>query len=239
MEKTVAFVPIRSGSQEIKNKNINKMYGKPLCFWALEALQKSYINKIVVATDSKKYKEIISGFQFDKINFYDRDYKNAQDNSTTEDVLLEYFGEKGHDDNYENFILCQVTNPLITYKDVNGLINHYLKNGYNSMLTVADLEGRFLWSEESYQDTAYSVNYDYRQRPLRQWGSYEHLYMENGAMYINSILNLLKGKNRLTEPIGLYVMSSYSLHEVDSKIDWLFVEKILEICKNGGADYFK
>lgn len=227
MSSIVAFVPMRSGSKGIPNKNIKEICGKPLFYWGLSALEKSAVDKIVVATDSKEYKELISNYAFKKVSFYNRNYDNAQDDATTESVLLEYFG-RGFDDDKDDFILYQITNPLINYKDVNGLINCYKKNGYNSMLTVADLEGRFLWSEESYQNTAYSVNYDYRQRPLRQWGSYERMYMENGMMYINSVINLLKCKNRLTEPIGLYIMSSYTLHEIDTIEDLYIIEKIME-----------
>ena len=55
------------------NKNIKLFNGKPLCYWALKACQDSnLINEIIVAIDSKKYKNIISNFKFDKINFYNK-----------------------------------------------------------------------------------------------------------------------------------------------------------------------
>ena len=226
MGKIVAFVPMRSGSKEIKNKNIKFICGQPLCYWALSALQKSKVDKIVVAIDSEDYKKIVKNFGFNKIYFYNRDPENAQDTSTTESVLIEYF--KNHDSNFDDFILVQVTNPFIQERDVNNLIRIYKENGYNSVLSVADLTGRFIWQDETYNKNSRAINYNYMDRPLRQEIK-ESLYMENGAMYINSILNLLKCENRLTDPIGLYKMPQYTLHEIDSEWDWLLIEKILGI----------
>ena len=55
----VAFIPARSGSKSIKNKNIKLLKGKPLLAWSIESCIKSkFIKDIIVSTDSKKYAKI-------------------------------------------------------------------------------------------------------------------------------------------------------------------------------------
>ena len=55
----VAFIPARSGSKSIKDKNIRLLKGKPLLAWSIESCIKSkFIKDIIVSTDSKKYEKI-------------------------------------------------------------------------------------------------------------------------------------------------------------------------------------
>ena len=53
--KILAIIPARSGSKEIKNKNI-KLLGKyPLIYYTItQALKSKIFDKIVISTDSKK-----------------------------------------------------------------------------------------------------------------------------------------------------------------------------------------
>ena len=63
-KKTIlALIPARSGSNSIKNKNIKIYKGKPLLAHSiLIAKRSSFIDKIIVSTDSKKYKKISEKF---------------------------------------------------------------------------------------------------------------------------------------------------------------------------------
>ena len=58
-KKTIlALIPARSGSNSIKNKNIKIYKGKPLLAHSiLIAKRSSFIDKIIVSTDSKNIKK--------------------------------------------------------------------------------------------------------------------------------------------------------------------------------------
>lgn len=59
MNKVVAIIPARSGSKSVKDKNIRLMNGKPLLAYSIEhALQSNKVNRVIVSTDSEKYREI-------------------------------------------------------------------------------------------------------------------------------------------------------------------------------------
>ena len=86
----IAFLPARGGSKSIPEKNIKSFCGKPLIFWNLQELQNSNVDKVIVATDCNKIKATVLSFNFSKVEVYDRNKENAQDNSSTESVMLEH-----------------------------------------------------------------------------------------------------------------------------------------------------
>ncbi len=216
---TLAFVPVRGNSKSIPLKNIKLFGGKPLLFWVLNALQHAVsIDEIIVATDNKEIKETVKGFAMGKVNLYDRDPKNAQDESSTESVMLEYI-EKHNVSHETDFVLAQATSPLTTADQFDEAISLYKKSNIDSMLSVV-LSKRFYWGKNGKP-----LNYDYKHRPRRQ--NFDGSYIENGAFYINKVKNILAHKNRLSGVIGMFEMPQYTLTEIDEPEDWDKAEKFL------------
>ncbi|MDC3348801.1 acylneuraminate cytidylyltransferase family protein [Flavobacteriaceae bacterium] len=61
--KNIAFIPARSGSKRIKDKNIKKLSGKPLLSYTVEsALNSGFYSKVFIVTDSEKYAKIATSF---------------------------------------------------------------------------------------------------------------------------------------------------------------------------------
>ena len=61
--KILAIIPARSGSKSIKDKNIVSYKGKPLLAHSvLVAKKSSKIDRIIVSTNSKKYKKIAEAY---------------------------------------------------------------------------------------------------------------------------------------------------------------------------------
>jgi len=59
-KKVLAYIPIRSGSKSIIDKNIVNVCGKPLVAYSIDAAKQSkYVDKIIVSTDSEKYAGIV------------------------------------------------------------------------------------------------------------------------------------------------------------------------------------
>ena len=77
--KVLAVVAARGGSKGIKDKNIQKINGKPLVLYCIEALINSHcIDMICVSTDSQKIKKVVKK-KFPKIYINDRPKKYAGD----------------------------------------------------------------------------------------------------------------------------------------------------------------
>ena len=216
----IAFIAARGGSKSIPKKNIKNFCGKPLIFWNLEALSGvEEIDRIYVATDSEDIKKTVLDFGFDKVEVYDRDEKNAQDSSSTESVMLEFINCKKIDKD-TTFILSQITCPLTNSSDYKQALDKYNNKEIDSLLSCARMK-RFFWSEEGK-----SINYDYRNRPLRQ--NFDGILMENGAFYINSVENILHDKNRLSGKIGIHEMAEHTAVDIDEEEDWINAEKIMK-----------
>lgn len=216
----VAFIPVRGGSKSIPLKNIKSFCGKPLVYWNLEALQSvEIVTKIVVATDSQQIEDCVSDFGFSKVEIYRRSAANAQDQSNTEDVMLEYLSSADLSSD-TTFMLVQATSPLTQTEDFVGGLALFNKNETDSVLSAVPFK-RFVWNAKGHP-----LNYDYKHRPRRQ--DFNDSFLENGAFYINSVRNVLKHKNRLSGNIGVYGMPEYTSIEIDEPEDWYMAESIMK-----------
>lgn len=217
---TVAFIPVRGGSKSIPLKNIKLFCGKPLVFWNISALQECpSVDKIIVATDSPQIKETVAGFNFSKVEIYDRKAENASDSSSTESVMLEYIETANLSDDIV-FMLVQATSPLTESIHFSEGLKLYNSGKFDSILTCVR-NYRFFWNEDGT-----SKNYDYKNRPRRQ--NFSGMLMENGAFYINSVKNIKDSGNRLSGKIGIYEMPEYTATEIDEPDDWIILEKLME-----------
>lgn len=215
----IAFVPARCGSKSIRFKNIKEFCGKPLIYWSLSTLQNSKsIDEIYVATDCPEISNVVESFAFSKVKIYTREKANAQDESSTEAVMLEFL-RKNEFENDDMFLLVQATSPTTTTKDIDAALAKLKKEKKDSLLSVVR-EKKFFWG-----DDAHPINYDFKNRPRRQ--DFNGILLENGAFYINKVGNVLRDKNRLSGEISFYEMQDYNNIDIDEQIDWVIAEEYM------------
>ena len=222
--KTIAFIPIRSGSKSIIHKNVKKFCGKPLVYWATKACNDSdEIDEVYVATDSEYYQNIIESFNLPKVKVYRRSYENAQDNSNTEDVMLEWINKQDLSDN-DIFVLVQCTSPYTTSEDFNKALSLYkIGSKWDSMLSASTFK-RFFWNQYDEQGCNLPINYNVFHRPLRQ--QWQGSLLENGSFYISTVGSIKKFKCRLSGNIRVYEMPEWTQYEIDEESDWEILESV-------------
>ncbi len=214
-----AFVPARCGSKAIRLKNIKLFFGRPLIYWCLKALQESSeVDQIVVATDCSEIESTVSGFNFKKVKIYHRHEDNAQDKSATEDVMLEYIVQASLPVE-DFFLLVQATSPFTKAHDFDTAVDKLRSGSFDSLLSCTKVK-RFLWNEDGTP-----LNYDHHQRPRRQ--DFSGTFLENGALYLNTVGNIINAKNRLSGKVDIYEMPSYTSLELDEEEDWVLGEQIM------------
>ena len=225
----IAFIPARGGSKSIPEKNIKSFCGKPLIFWNLQELQNSNTDKIVVATDSEKIKNIVNSFNFSKVSVYDRSNENSQDISSTESVMLEYINSINLSDT-DTFMLVQATSPFTQKNHFNEGLELFEK--HDAVLSCCESK-RFSWRDGK------SMNYDIYNRPRRQ--DFEGTLIENGAFYISSVSDIKKTKNRISGDIATYKMPEFTYTEIDEPEDWIVAESLMKkfILKDKTPDFSK
>lgn len=219
----VALIPARGGSKGIKNKNIVELNGKPLIYWVIEALIKSKrIDKIFVATDSEQIEAVVNkGFgDCTKLSIYKRLDQNAQDNSLTIDLVLEFIERCDEIADSDNLCLVQATSPLLSSVDVDGLITGFEAQKADSALTCVESK-KYHWTKNGQ-----AVGHVFAERTPRQLRK-DALLVENGAVYLNKVENILKEKCLLSGKVFSYIMSYDSVWEVDTLEDLKFIERIM------------
>lgn len=136
----VAIIPARKGSKGIKNKNIMIYKKKPLIFHTIKsALKLKKINKVLVTTDSKKYKSLAESFGAEAIL---RPKKISQDNSLEKEFLVHaynYLKKKKYI--VDLFVLLRPTCPDRDIKNLKKALNFSIKNfkDYSSIRSVNQL----------------------------------------------------------------------------------------------------
>ena len=221
--KYIGFIPLRGGSKSIPLKNIKKIAGRPLAYWALDAAvgcQK--IEHVYVSTDSDEIKKVVEEYGSKKVTVIERSAESATDTASTELALLEF----AHLSICQKIVLIQATSPLVKSADIARGIELIESQNADSLVSVV-LQKRFKWALEK-DLSARPLNYSPEKRPQRQ--DFEGEYVENGAFYISDRQMLISTRSRLHGSIVGLPMIDQTYLELDELSDWIAIEGLL---KNG------
>lgn len=137
MKKLVAVIPVRAGSQRVKDKNIRAFAGKSLLEHKIETVKQLPVEDIIVNTDSEEAIEIAKR---EGVSYHRREpyYASSQcSNSEFHHYLAEVTPA-------ENILVAQVTAPLIKKESYLQAIDEFLKSGCDSLMSVRVLK-EFIW----------------------------------------------------------------------------------------------
>lgn len=130
MKKVIAIIPARWASTRLPGKPLADINGKTMIQWVYEAVKKSDVNKIVVATDHKDILKEVENFGGEAV------ITNTNHLTGTERVLEAY---QHYKDDYEYVINIQGDEPIINEEDINTLINVLKRNPLNISTLVGSL----------------------------------------------------------------------------------------------------
>jgi len=89
----ICFIPARSGSTRIKNKNIKLINSRPLIYWTvLKAIKSKKFDQIIFSSDSDKYYNILIKYlKKDKLNYKNLIFDKRDSNHTqTKSKIFDY-----------------------------------------------------------------------------------------------------------------------------------------------------
>ena len=216
----VAIIPARGGSKSIPKKNIMDFCEKPLIAWSIEqALNSSSITRVYVSTDDAEIAKVSKKYGAEVV---ERPAELATDTASSEQALLHAikYIEQNSGKNIDIVVFLQATSPLREPSDIDNALQKFVNENADSLFSAAVLDDFLIWGTVKGAFT--SINYDYRNRGLRQ--NREKQYVENGSIYIFKPDILRKENNRLGGKIVLYEMEFWKSYEIDSYED-------LEICE--------
>ena len=154
------IIPIRSNSVGLKNKNILKFKNKEnLTNYTINKLLNiKKIRKIFILTDSEDYKKkIIKNKKIDK-NFI-RKKKYSKSNSTFVELIDDFFKNYYDNKKNQNFLILQVTSPLLLKNEIEKTLNYIEKNKISSLVHVTHaLESPFEMVEKKNKKWSFLIN---------------------------------------------------------------------------------
>ena len=158
IKKIRAIIPVRAGSQRVKNKNIRNFAGSSLLAIKIEQLKRiPIIEDVVVNSDSAEMLDIALKLG---VTPQKRDPHFAS-GEIPANLFWENLAEQNCD--CDNILYTNCTNPLVKDESYVKAINIYneLPEGLDSLTTVTEIT-EYLW------DGSTPVNYDPKNHPRSQ-----------------------------------------------------------------------
>lgn len=208
MNKFVAVIPVRQGSQRVKNKNFKSFCGKSLLEHKIDMIKKLPVEKIIVNTDSKFAIEIAKK---NKIEYLEREEYFASSECTNS----EYHEYLANVTNSENILIAQVTAPLINYETYIEAIDLFYNNKCDSLMSVKEVK-EFLWFENK------PVNYELKTAPNSQ--NLPEFFTPTFGIVIVKKESMLEDKNFICGNPFFYKISQEESIDIDTEVDFEFAE---------------
>lgn len=209
-----ALIPIRKGSQRIKNKNIKTFIGKPLYEYIINtAFNSKYIKKIYINTDIDKIKNKYKSNK--KVRIINRK-KNLSGNCNMNLVI-----EDSLKSIKENLIIqLHVTSPFLKFKTIDKYLKQYsIDKKHDSYFSVLKFKKR-LWDANSKPH-----NFNFNSEPTTQ--NLKYLYEENSGFYIFSKRTFNKQQNRIGKKPKMINLNKTESFDIDTIEDLNFIKKIM------------
>ena len=218
MSEVVAFLPMRKGSQRVKNKNIKDFAGVKggLTFIKISQLLKAKkIDKIIVSTNDEEVKNIALSFRDKRIVIDDRPEHLASSSTSTDD-LIKYVPniiENG------TVLWTHVTSPFVDEKLYDDMIEAYFNNlgKADSLMSVTKIQ-KFLWDNEK------PINYDKSKEKWPRTQTIEPIYEINSGAFIADIEIYKSLNDRVGEKPFLYELSEKQAFDIDWEDDFEIAE---------------
>ena len=225
--RNLAIIIARSGSKGLKDKNIRLLNGKPLMAYTIEAALKSEcFDKVMVSTDSRKYKKIAEEYGAE-VPFL-RSKLNSKDSTSPWDVVKEVLDQyENISERFDTFCLLQPTSPLRDADDIKNAYKMLDEKKANAVVSMCEIECSMhlinkLPKSLSMKGFISQGNYNKRRQEIQPY------YRFNGAIYISKVKTFYKHMNIYDDKCYAYIMDRNKSFDIDNEFDLNLVEAIIK-----------
>jgi len=221
--KILGFIPARTGSKGIKNKNFVKFNGKPLILSTINFSKKLKLVTPFVSTNSSK---ILNYTKKNSIKFnYMRPPQLSSDKSNIIDAVfhaLDWFKKKRI--YFDAVMLLQPTSPIRKKTEINQAIDFFVKKNVDSLASISVMK------EHPFECLKLRGNkWSYLEKNTKEkYGrqSYkDFFYFIDGSFYLSKVNFLKKYKKFVIEnKTKLFKISQYPGIDIDNPIDLKIAE---------------
>lgn len=233
--KILAYIPARSGSKGVPNKNINPIFNIPLLeysvYTACDAKSKGLVNDVFVSSDSKDYLALVSNYEI--VKGYIRPASLSDDSSPSIDGVLDalsYMHLK-FKKTYDAVIILQPTAPFRTVEHIESAID--LLNSdktASSVVGICKLGDMHPCRIKKISKDGYLEDFSEQfceSEPSRRQDFKPEAYIRNGTIYLTRIEWIQKSVIRGPKILPLTMSEANSIN-IDEHIDYLLASLALD-----------
>lgn len=221
MNKSIAIITARGGSKRIPRKNIKNFLGQPIIKYSIDAaLQSGCFDEVMVSTDDSEIAEFAKSCGA-KVPFI-RSEKNADDHSTTADVLLEVIDTyKKAGENFEYACCIYPTAPFVTKEKLKNAFQKLIDSGCKSVVPIVLFGFPILRSfkmENDFVKMNWPEHLNTRSQDLLP------AYHDAGQFYFFRTSEFLFDKKIFTDSTIGIEMPESEVQDIDNEEDWKVAE---------------
>lgn len=208
MKNITAVIPVRQGSQRVKNKNFKAFAGKSLLEHKIDVVKRLPVKDIVINTDSDYAIELAKK---NNISYHKREPYYASSECTNSEYH-EYLAKVTDAD---DILITQVTSPLITVDTFIEAIDLYNNVNCNSLMSIKKVK-EYLWYKNE------PINYKLDYAPNSQ--DLPNYFAPTFGVIIVNKQAMLKSKNFICSKPYFYEVSETETIDIDTELDFEFAE---------------
>jgi len=218
----------RGGSKGVKNKNIKEINNKPLIAYTIEQAKESKMfEHIVVSTDSNDIAKISKEYGAEV--FFKRSQEMSNDTAGKLDVIKDAFvrSEKYYNTKFDYLIDLDATAPLRDTKDIQQSFQQFIDNNNDNLITaMPSRRSPYFNLVEIDDNNKIHLSKILDNKILRRQDAPKS-YDMNASIYIWKREIILKEESLFLDKTGLYIMPEDRSIDIDSELDFKFVEFIM------------
>ena len=216
----------RAGSKGVEGKNIRKLAGRPLIYYTIkQALDWGKGKRVVVSTDTEEIAQVARKFGA-HVPFL-RPKKLSNDKAVKEEAIRHAFlkCEKLFKESYDYVMDLDATAPVRTVRDLEKAFKLFLKKRPKTLFSVVPARRNPYFNMVEEVELG-RVNYSKPNSNFHRRQDAPKVYDMNASIYIYSRDYLLNERNNkpVTDNSIAYVMHELSRHDIDSEMDFKFIE---------------
>lgn len=215
--KTTAVIPIRKGSQRVKEKNLRPFAGTTLMELKIQTLLKvPELDSIIVNTNSEEAINIINKYygQEERVKTHLREAYYASSNCSGSD----FFRHLGEVTDTDIFVYCPCTSPFVNPQTISQCIKLFKSSSDCDCIATVSSIKEFLWLDGK------PMNYDPLHAPNSQ--DLPNITALNFGTTVVAKEDLIKNRNIIGKKPKFILTSDIEAIDIDTPLDFYIAEQI-------------
>ena len=223
---SLAIIVARGSSKRLPRKNLKKINGFSLVYWASKALSKSLFNDCIISTEDKEIS--LEGEKGGVKRIFYRPKNLTKDFTNDLDIVFHALkkSESIFKKKYDIVGLVQPTTPFLRTKYINECLEKIKKRKISSVFTarLAKENPKYFWHFKN------KVLLPFLKKKIKPYEQhFQNLspnYTPNGGIWVMKISEIKKQKSVYALPADIVQMPFEYSVDIDDETDYLFAKLI-------------